>query len=191
MRTPSVTREACEFAAIFLSPSALQACLRQWLSEILQPAGEACARSVISPLLRVALPQTKARPRRPQRTPGVAAARSHPQPSAWPLQLPGGKSHLDREQRAKSPKTDSPEREAVPTTPPPSPRGSKRGSDSPEQRSSRRKSASPDNHAMTLARMRVASLLLGRCPQTRALLAFSRRDVSADLTWRARRRIAE
>ena len=47
------------------------------------------------------------------------------------------------------------------------------------------------NHAMTLARMRVASLLLGRCPQTRALLAFSRRDVSADLTWRARRRIAK
>ena len=47
------------------------------------------------------------------------------------------------------------------------------------------------NHAMTLARMHVASLLLGRCPQTRALLAFSRRDVSADLTWRAHRRIAE
>jgi hypothetical protein len=45
-------------------------------------------RRVISPLLRVALPQTKARPRRPQRTPGVAAARSHPQSSAWPLQLP-------------------------------------------------------------------------------------------------------
>ena len=44
---------------------------------------------------------------------------------------------------------------------------------------------------MTLARMHVASLLLGRCPQTRALLAFSRRDVSADLTWRAHRRIAE
>eukprot|EP01046_Picozoa_sp_COSAG06_P013283 COSAG06_NODE_800_length_12197_cov_9.094974_14_plen_257_part_01 len=50
----------------------------------------------------------------------------------------------DHEQRAKSPKTDSPEREAVPTTPPPSPRVSKRGADSPEQRSSRRKSASPD-----------------------------------------------
>ena len=33
--------------------------------------------------------------------------------------------------------------------------------------------------------------LLGRCPQTRALLAFSRRDVPADLAWRARRRIAE
>ena len=32
----------------------------------------------------------------------------------------------DHEQRAKSPKTDSPEREAVPTTPPPSPRVSSR-----------------------------------------------------------------
>ena len=40
-------------------------------------------------------------------------------------------------------------------------------------------------------RLALASLLLGRCPQTRALLAFSRRDVSADLTWRAHRRNAE
>jgi hypothetical protein len=57
---------------------------------------EACARSVISPLLRVALPQTKARPGRPQRAPCAAAVRSHPQPSAWPLWLPAYASRCQK-----------------------------------------------------------------------------------------------
>ena len=58
-----------------------------------QPAG---ARSVISPLLRVALPQTKARPGRPQRASCAAAVRSHPQPSAWPLWLPAYASRCQK-----------------------------------------------------------------------------------------------
>ena len=49
---------------------------------------EACARSVISSLLRVALPQTKARPGRHQRASCAAAVHSHPPPSAWPLRAP-------------------------------------------------------------------------------------------------------
>ena len=57
---------------------------------------EACARSVISPLLRVALPQTKARPGRPQRASCAAAVRSHPQPSAWPLWLPAYASRCQK-----------------------------------------------------------------------------------------------
>ena len=57
---------------------------------------EACARSVISPLLRVALPQTKARPCRLQRASRAAAVRSHPQPSAWPLRLPACASHCQK-----------------------------------------------------------------------------------------------
>ena len=57
---------------------------------------EACARSVISPLLRVALPQTKARPCRPQRASRAAAVRSHPQPSAWPLRLPARASSCQK-----------------------------------------------------------------------------------------------
>ena len=47
------------------------------------------------------------------------------------------------------------------------------------------------NHAMTLARMRVAWLLLGRCSQTRAFPAVSRRELSADLTCGAHRRRAD
>ena len=57
---------------------------------------EACARSVISPLLRVSLPQTKARPCRPQRASRAAAVRSHPQPSAWPLRLPACASRCQK-----------------------------------------------------------------------------------------------
>jgi len=57
---------------------------------------EACARSVISPLLRVALPQTKARPCHPQRASRAAAVLSHPQPSAWPLRLPACASRCQK-----------------------------------------------------------------------------------------------
>ena len=38
---------------------------------------------------------------------------------------------------------------------------------------------------------RIAWLLRGRCSNLKRLYSVSRRDVSADLTWRAHRRIAE
>ena len=89
-------------------PSAwLPACASRCQKSCSRPV-EACARSAISPLLRVALPQTKARPCRPQRASRAAAVRSHPQPSAWPLRLPALKlklSVLNLSQRLFTPRT--------------------------------------------------------------------------------------
>ena len=47
------------------------------------------------------------------------------------------------------------------------------------------------NHAIGVFWPPVARLLLGRSEQTRAFLAVSRRDLSIDVTWRARRRKPE